>query len=123
MALLCFKNGSLSRELVCNRCCCASWEKFNNSLLRTPPGNNGNLGIYYDEIEILPHAKGIYRWNEADEFVSSFDDDVEVRAVVEGQILAKRYHAEKYGFVPGMYGCCFCLHDFFSGTLIHICKT
>lgn len=103
MALLCFKNGSLAREAVCNRCSSGSWEKFNDALLRSPPGNGGQLGIYFYEMEILPHVKGVYRWNDVDEFVLSFDEDVEVRAVVEGQLLAKRYYAEKYGYVACKY--------------------
>ena len=99
MAMLCFKNGSLAREAVCNRCCDSSWDTFNDALSKTPPGNNGNLGLYFDEMEILPYAKGVHRWNEANQLVSEFENDIEVRAIIEGQFLAKRHHVQKYGFV------------------------
>ena len=27
--------------------CAGSWENFNQMLLSTPPGNNGNIGMYF----------------------------------------------------------------------------
>ena len=39
-----FKNGSLTREGVRNRCADGSWEKFEQLLASTPAGNNGNIG-------------------------------------------------------------------------------
>lgn len=98
MALLCFKNGSLVRETVRNRCCESSWEEFEESLRNSPPGNNGNIGIYFHETEITPFAQGTYRFNNDDVALQFFAKDEEIRALVEGQFLAKRVHAEALGF-------------------------
>ena len=79
MALLCFKNGSLARQSICNRCCNASWDQFNASLQCTRVGNHGNLGIYFDEMEIVPWAKGVARENGESQQVEAFADDIEIR--------------------------------------------
>ncbi|XP_028417923.1 xylulose kinase-like [Dendronephthya gigantea] len=97
MALLCFKNGSLVRESVRDQCSDGSWEIFGQSLSRSPPGNSGNIGIYFHETEITPFAQGVYRFDKNDVEVQSFTNDEEIRALVEGQFLAKRVHAEDLG--------------------------
>lgn len=57
-------------------------------------------GLYYDAQEILPFAIGDHRYNKANEKLSRFaSKEVEVRALVEGQSIAKRAHAEEAGFV------------------------
>lgn len=100
MALLCFKNGSLTRERVRDNCADESWQLFNELLESTPRGNFGNLGLYYDAQEILPFAFGDHRFNKANEKLSRFaSKEVEVRALIEGQSIAKRAHAEEAGFV------------------------
>ncbi|XP_028288752.1 xylulose kinase isoform X2 [Parambassis ranga] len=96
MALLCFKNGSLTRERIRNECAGGSWETFSAALRDTPLGNNGNVGFYFDTVEITPSAVGVYRFD-------SEDSEVEVRALVEGQFLSRRLHAERLGYsiIPG----------------------
>ncbi|XP_066300967.1 xylulose kinase-like [Branchiostoma lanceolatum] len=101
MALLCYKNGSLMREQIRDGCAGASWEKFSQALQSTPMGNNGNIGMYFDVQEITPSAVGVHRFNSADQKVESFPPAVEVRALVEGQFLAKRAHAEMLGYSVG----------------------
>ncbi|KAM9333835.1 xylulose kinase isoform 2-T2 [Pholidichthys leucotaenia] len=103
MALLCFKNGSLTRERIRNECCGGSWEVFSAALRDTPLGNNGNIGFYFDVMEITPSVVGVHRFNCDDEEVSLFGPQVEVRALVEGQFLSKRLHAERLGYsiIPG----------------------
>eukprot|EP00795_Rhopilema_esculentum_P001025 gene1025-15351_t len=98
MALLCYKNGSLTREKIKDLSVKGSWEDFNKALQNTPPGNNGNIGVYFIDQEIIPNARGIYRWNSDDKVVDSFSPDTEVRAMIEGQFIAKKIHAEKLGF-------------------------
>lgn len=99
MALLCFKNGSLTRERIRNVCAESSWDIFNQLLDSTPRGNFGNMGLYYDVQEIIPFIIGDYRFNKAGDKVTKFSSlEVEVRAVVEGQFIAKRAHAEDIGF-------------------------
>lgn len=104
--MLCFKNGSLPRQEVCDRVCNGSWEIFNEMLSNTPVGNDGNLGIFFSDVEILPLAQGIYRWNNDGEQMASFDARHEVRAVVEGQFLAKKLHAKRFGHELGRSTLC-----------------
>lgn len=101
MALLCFKNGSLTRESIRNSSAEGSWEVFNKALESTNRGNDGNIGIYFETTEITPFAVGIHRFNEKGEKVESFLKDVEVRALLEGQFMAKRAHAEALGYTLG----------------------
>lgn len=102
MALLCFKNGSLTREKIRDECADGSWDLFNQLLDMTPRGNFGNLGMYYHIREITPDLEGLYRFNKSDETVTRFtSSEVEVRALVEGQFIAKRVHAENLGFHTG----------------------
>lgn len=103
MALICFKNGSFTRERIRDECAGGSWERFSSALSSTPMGNHGNLGMYFDVMEITPPAVGVHRFNAEGQRVSAFEQDVEIRAVLEGQFLAKRVHAEKLGYkiLPG----------------------
>lgn len=103
MALLCFKNGSLTRERVRNQCAGASWELFSAALRDTPLGNGGNIGFYFDSQEITPPAVGVHLFDPQDVQVCSFSPQVEVRSLVEGQFLSRRLHAERLGYsiIPG----------------------
>ncbi|EDO47320.1 predicted protein [Nematostella vectensis] len=101
MGMLCYKNGSLTRESIRDTCAEKSWEKFNTLLGSTPPGNHGNIGIYFNIREITPFAVGVHRFNREDEKVQEFSKKVEIRALVEGQFLAKRAYAEKLGYNIG----------------------
>ena len=102
--MLCFKNGSLPRQEVCDRLCDGSWDKYNDMLSASQSGNEGIMAIYFHEVEILPHAKkGVYMINGEGCTVDVLGPEQEVRAVVEGQFLAKRYHAESFGFQSGIY--------------------
>ena len=58
-------------------------------------------GFYFDHPEIVPDGvQGDFRFNRNDEPASRFaSNETEVRAVVEGQMMAKRIHAERMGFV------------------------
>ena len=58
-------------------------------------------GLYFDHPEIVPDGvQGDFRFNRNDEPASRFaSNETEVRAVVEGQMMAKRIHAERMGFV------------------------
>lgn len=101
MGLICFKNGSLTRERIRNTCADSSWDIFNQLLESTPRGNFGNIGFYFDMKEIFPVVSGDFRYNRFDAEVSSFAAEVETRACVEGQFLRIRIHAESLGFKSG----------------------
>jgi len=100
MALLCYKNGSLTRERVRDSCADGSWDIFNELLDSTTRGNFGNIGLYFDHPEIVPDGlQGDYRFNRNDEPAIRFaGNETEVRALIEGQMMAKRLHAERMGF-------------------------
>lgn len=55
-------------------------------------------GIYFRDPEITPSGRGQYRFNESGNPVETFPPEVEVRAVIEGQIMAKLYHAQLLGY-------------------------
>ncbi|GAB6019340.1 hypothetical protein CHUAL_000932 [Chamberlinius hualienensis] len=97
IGLLCFKNGSLTRERIRDSCADGSWSIFQQLLEGTPQGNYGNLGMYYDIQEITPSINGDHRFLKMQK-VSRFSNEVEVRALIEGQFLAKRVHAENVGY-------------------------
>lgn len=100
IGLLCFKNGSLARERIRNNCSEGSWEFFNQLLDSTPRGNFGNIGLYYNVQEIIPFLCGDYRFNKAGDRIMKFTSlEVEVRALIEGQFIAKRAYAEDFGFI------------------------
>ncbi|XP_058069587.1 xylulose kinase 2-like [Magnolia sinica] len=111
MVMLCYKNGSLTREDVRNRCAEKSWDVFNKLLEKTPPLNGGKLGFYYTEHEILPPLPvGFHRYvldnfssDSLDELkeheVDDFDAPSEVRAIIEGQFLSMRAHTERFGML------------------------
>ncbi|XP_063216582.1 xylulose kinase-like isoform X2 [Bacillus rossius redtenbacheri] len=99
MALLCFKNGSKTRERIRDKFADGLWTIFDELLENTPRGNFGNMALFYDVREIIPFAMGEYRFNKHDEPLSRFTShEVEIRALVEGQFVAKRAHAEDMGF-------------------------
>lgn len=105
MVLLCFKNGSFTREKIRDESADGSWDIFNQLLDMTPRGNFGNMGMYYHLKEIIPELEGVFRFNKAGEAVGRFASrEVEVRAVVESQFLAKRLYAEKLGYSVGGEG-------------------
>ncbi|XP_014662344.1 PREDICTED: xylulose kinase-like [Priapulus caudatus] len=89
MGMLVWKNGSLTREKIRDSCAEGSWDTFDRLLKSTPAGNNGHIGIYFDEQEITPCANGVYRFNNQNALVYGFSAEVEVRAVIEGQMLAR----------------------------------
>uniref|UniRef100_T1J0E2 Xylulose kinase n=1 Tax=Strigamia maritima TaxID=126957 RepID=T1J0E2_STRMM len=81
--MLCFQNGSFVRERISNECTEGSWQLFS---------------IYFDTQEILPQISGVFRFNKQNQKVNSFSKEVEVRALIEGQVLSKRVHAKRLGF-------------------------
>ena len=101
MSLFSFKNGSLVRERIRNEQASGSWDVFNEMLNATPPGNNGNIGIYFDVAEFKPIVEGTFRFDDKGNKVSSFPPKVEVRAVLESQFMARRLRCEAMGLKLG----------------------
>ncbi|RWS05298.1 xylulose kinase-like protein [Dinothrombium tinctorium] len=101
MGMICFKNGSPTRERIRNQCADCSWDLFNELLNSTPRGNFGNIGFYFDFKEIYPLKVGDYRFNKYNQQIARVSNEVEVRACVEGQFLRFRVHTKNLGFEFG----------------------
>lgn len=102
MAMIVYKNGSLTREDVRDRCARGSWQEFNAALERTAPGNGGHIGFFFKDPEITPPVltPGIHRFGPDAKILPAFPADHEVRAVVEGQMLSMRLHSANVGIRP-----------------------
>jgi xylulokinase len=102
MAMVCYKNGSLTREHVRDTAADRSWDTFNRMLQKTAVGNDGNIGFYIKEPEITPPIlkTGITRFNGRGTSVDRFAPEAEVRAVLEGQFISMRLHGSRIGLTP-----------------------
>jgi xylulokinase len=94
MSLICFKNGSLTREHVANKLG-LSWDAFSDAILHdTVPGNNGNLMLPYLESEITPVILDPeLKLIGSDAFTGWQDKAACARAVVEAQAISMRLHS------------------------------
>jgi len=100
MAMLCYKNGSVTRERVMREAAGGSWDAFNALLARAPAGNGGYVGFFHDQPEITPAVKraGVRRFGPDGRPVAAFPSPAhEARAVVEGQFMSLRVHGESIG--------------------------
>lgn len=102
MAMICYKNGSLTREAVRDEFGGGTWASFNKALKSTKAGNDGQIGFFIREPEITPpiFKTGTYRFSNTGKPVKSFSPEANVRAVVEGQFLSMRLHGSRMGLVP-----------------------
>lgn len=61
-----------------------------------------HLGLFFNVREILPWVQGEFRFDKMDNPVEKFSSaETEIRALIEGQFIAKRAHAEDLGFRIG----------------------
>jgi xylulokinase len=101
MVMLCYKNGSRCRESVRDRVAGADWDRFANLVAHAPVGNGGAMGFFFDEPEITPDVKeagrSCFEAGSDDAAASFADGSTEARAVLEGQFLSMRLHAEGLG--------------------------
>jgi xylulokinase len=93
MGLTCFANGSLARERL-RDAVGRGWQGFSDALRGTPPGNRGTILLPWFVPEITPHvaAPGARRYGPP-----SSEPAADVRAVVEGQMMAMAAHARWMG--------------------------
>jgi xylulokinase len=89
MNLVCFRNGSLTRDWV-RRSHHLDWDQFSAALETTPAGNGGALMLPWLEAEITPPVTraGLRRFA-----YDGRDPAQDVRAVVEGQMMAMANHS------------------------------
>ncbi len=102
MAMIVYKNGSLTREAIRDAVGGGSWETFDGLLAGTAPGNGGHIGFYFKEPEITPPVlkPGLHRFGPDGHPVTTFAPPVEVRAIVEAQFLSMRLHSGHVGLAP-----------------------
>ena len=102
MAMLCYKNGSLTREFMRDQSAGGSWKQYAQHLEATPVGNGGCIGFYIRDPEITPPIlnTGIWRFDAGGAAVTQFDPAQDCRAVYEGQFLSMRLHGRNVGFKP-----------------------
>jgi len=102
MALVCWKNGSLTREFIRDSYARGSWDTFNSLLSKTPPGNDGLVGFYFKEPEITPPVfqPGSYLFDKNNKKATNVAAAQNARAVLEGQFLSMRLHCGNIGLKP-----------------------
>ena len=54
IAMLCYKNGALAREMVRDQYADKEWSRYDELVLATPAGCNGISGYYFPLYEIIP---------------------------------------------------------------------
>lgn len=64
MGLLCFRNGSLVRDIFKRSEGNDNWDTFSELLDATPRGNHGNMAMHFINQEIIPSCKGSLRWSK-----------------------------------------------------------
>ncbi|KAG5670751.1 hypothetical protein PVAND_000992 [Polypedilum vanderplanki] len=108
MGLLCFKNGALVRDTFKKAEANNSWEIFTECLQNSPRGNNGYMALHYLSQEILPNVPaGSLRWCALDTYENHSKrqpliqfpvQQIEIRALIEGQMLNRKAFAMDMGF-------------------------
>lgn len=103
MGLLCFKNGSLVRDTFKKAEANNSWEIFSELLESAPRGNNGYMALHYLAQEILPNVSAeSLRWSpsvtyenhtQCAELIQFPTQQIEIRALIEGQMLNRKVFA------------------------------
>ncbi|CEG74500.1 hypothetical protein RMATCC62417_09704 [Rhizopus microsporus] len=97
MGMLCYKNGSLARQYIRDSYAEKDWEKFNQYLVEKEAVLNDYFGFYYWMQEIIPFAKGIYRFKDK-QSVEEFDDPfINVKAIVESQFMSMKIRLQSMG--------------------------
>jgi xylulokinase len=93
MSLICFKNGSLTRERV-RDLYGLDWDGFSAALLSTTPGNGGAIMLPWLVPEITPTVlePEIRRYG-----LDEKDGPANVRAVIEAQMLSMALHSQWMG--------------------------
>ncbi|CAK9301779.1 unnamed protein product, partial [Gordionus sp. m RMFG-2023] len=114
VALLCYKNGSLTREsileanILMNKSECqaslttgkAIWNIFDEILSLTPAGNNGNIGFYYCVSEITPRLKVSFSAS-TEEKGQVADEKEKGQIYLQNNPLIYRYDVERKLIPPG----------------------
>lgn len=72
------------------------WQQISELLCQTPPSNHGYLGYFFDNLEILPeNLQGRFYFNSIEQQIENLEPACKVRALLEGQCLAKRLYLQR----------------------------
>jgi len=97
MSLICFRNGSLSREALRDELG-LSWDDFDAAgLAKTPAGNEGRIMLPFYGPEITPRRDFTAPVRN---FPADAPAEVQIRALLEGQFLNMRLHSAWLGEQP-----------------------
>lgn len=93
MSLICFLNGSLTREKV-RDAHGLSWDGFSKALRATKPGNGGRVMLPYFYPEIVPNVltPKVHRYG-----LDESDAESNCRAVIEAQMASMAIHSQWMG--------------------------
>ncbi|CAO0802749.1 unnamed protein product [Mucor circinelloides] len=97
MGMLCYKNGSLAREFIRNEYAESNWDTFNEYLNSKEAILDDCIGYYYWMQEIIPFAKGIYRFEKSQNVEEFSDKAVNVKAIVESQFMSMKIRLGRMG--------------------------
>ncbi|KAI7903087.1 uncharacterized protein BX663DRAFT_509515 [Cokeromyces recurvatus] len=97
MGMLCYKNGSLAREYIRDKYARGSWDTFNEYLTSKEAMFDGCIGYYYWMQEIIPFAKGIYRFENKKAVEEFRDECINVKAIVESQFMSMQVRLKRMG--------------------------
>eukprot|EP01080_Neovahlkampfia_damariscottae_P006217 gene6217-10223_t len=94
-----FKNGGIVKNEIKENFNIKDWNQFDEVLIKTKPGNDGNIGFYYKFPEITPTTSksGYFRFDKDNELQDKFDQEKEIRAVIESQFMSLKIHGSKLG--------------------------
>eukprot|EP01127_Copromyxa_protea_P007299 TRINITY_DN17212_c0_g1_i1.p1 TRINITY_DN17212_c0_g1~~TRINITY_DN17212_c0_g1_i1.p1 ORF type:complete len:538 (+),score=97.14 TRINITY_DN17212_c0_g1_i1:3-1616(+) len=99
MGMVCMKNGSFTRQEIRDKFAYGDWKTFSEILSKTQPGNDGKIGFYFLEREIVPFVKGFHYFSVDKEVQESdWSPEAHVRGVVESQFLLIYLHSRTLGF-------------------------
>ncbi|KAI8984634.1 hypothetical protein BDF20DRAFT_834126 [Mycotypha africana] len=97
MGMLCYKNGSLTREYIRDSYANGSWDTFNEYLVQKEALLNDCYGFYYYMQEIIPFAKGIYRFENGSALNDFTDKTINVKAILESQFMSMKIRLQRMG--------------------------
>ena len=97
--MLCYKNGALAREMVRDKYAQSSWEKYNELVEASTPGNDKTLGFYFPLPEIIPpNVQGEFFYDISDPSSpvakNIVPNEAHPRAILESQFLSIRARIE-----------------------------
>ncbi|KND00369.1 uncharacterized protein SPPG_04693 [Spizellomyces punctatus DAOM BR117] len=98
MAMIVYKNGSLTRERIRDTYAWSSWEKFNSLVENADVGCGDRFGFFFYVPEITPKAQGVFRFEHGQQVEEFSRPEINARAVLESQFLSMRLHARRVGY-------------------------